>query len=535
MTKLKQIISDIVFVSRLTNVNKKKIRIFLSVLLANCTVVFDILVILVFANIIENRGLDGRFYVDFIINNIYLLPLIVVLRFLFIFIERINIQSLQLQVEENLRSHLMKEVFDKNNYSVADAYFYINELSRNVSYFYGSIASSLNYLFQIIVYSAYLLFTSLNIVIYFLIGAVVLFFPTRFFLLKGRGFIHEAYENEHRTLENIQKVLENIYLIKILSTTKREIDNFKITLRNYYSSVLNNFKYGAINNITPNFITIFILAVLLAFFDFVKYLTLEFIGVMLRLFQTLGNFNNTLNLVFNSHVHLEKLNMLEKNKVKDSKNVLIYDEKLGDIAINLNSISFKYFGSDSYIFDNLSLKIQKNSHTVITGDNGSGKSTLLGLVSGILIPEEGTISLYSKKLAYVGATPLIVNGTLRENVLYGNDLKTDDNIILDLAESFKLFEKTEELDLDRKITNKSLSSGQMQKVSFIRAILSKPDILILDESTSNLDIDSRQIVKNQLKNLQITIINSTHNSDEVDYDIRLHIEVNKGLRVVTTT
>ena len=62
---------------------------------------------------------------------------------------------------------------------------------------------------------------------------------------------------------------------------------------------------------------------------------------MLRLFQTLGNFNNTLNLVFNSHVHLEKLNMLEKNKVKDAKNVLIYDEKLGDNAIHLNSISFK--------------------------------------------------------------------------------------------------------------------------------------------------------------------------------------------------
>ena len=114
-------------------------------------------------------------------------------------------------------------------------------------------------------------------------------------------------------------------------------------------------------------------------------------------------------------------------------------------------------------------------------------------------------------------------------------MKIEDNLILDLAESFKLFVKTEELDLDRQITNKSLSSGQMQKVSFIRAILSKPDILILDESTSNLDIDSRQIVKNQLKNLQITIINSTHNSDEVEYDTRLHIEVNNGLRVVSTT
>ena len=59
--------------------------------------------------------------------------------------------------------------------------------------------------------------------------------------------------------------------------------------------------------------------------------------------------------------------MLEKNKVKDAKNVLIYDEKLGDNAIQLNFISFKYFGSDSNIFNNLSLTIQKNSHTVITG------------------------------------------------------------------------------------------------------------------------------------------------------------------------
>ena len=189
MTKLKQIFSDIIFVSRMTNVNKKKLRILFSVLLANFTVLFDILVILVFAYIIEDSNSEPSIYIKFIIENIYLLPFLVVLRFLFIYVERINIQSLQLQVEENLRTHLMKEVFEKSNYSVADAYFYVNELSRNVSYFYGSIASSLNYFLQILVYSVYLLVTSLNIVSYFLAGAVILFFPTRYFLIKGRGYI----------------------------------------------------------------------------------------------------------------------------------------------------------------------------------------------------------------------------------------------------------------------------------------------------------------------------------------------------------
>ena len=258
MFKIKNIISDVLFVSRLTGVNKKKIRIISSVVLANLTVFFDILVILTFANLIDTSNTTPAFYVDFILQNIYLLPFIVILRFLFIFIEKMNIQSLQLKVEESLRTHLMEEVFDKSNYSVADAYFYVNELSRHVSYFYGSLTSSLNYSLQIVVYSIYLMTTSFSTIVYFLAGALFLFFPTKYFLKKGRIYVHQAYENEHKTLETIQKVLENIYLIKILETTKRETDSFKKTLRQYYSSVLNNFKFGAINNITPNFVTIFI-------------------------------------------------------------------------------------------------------------------------------------------------------------------------------------------------------------------------------------------------------------------------------------
>ena len=161
-----------------------------------------------------------------------------------------------------------------------------------------------------------------------------MFFPTRYFLLKGRKFIHEAYINEHKALENIQKVLENIYLIKILSTTRSEIISFQKTLRNYYSAVLSNFKYGAINNITPNFVTIFVLSILIVFFNVASLITLEFIGIMLRLFQTLGNLNTTLNLVFNSHVHLEKLNLLEKNKTEKKEKSLILNPKLkSDIAI----------------------------------------------------------------------------------------------------------------------------------------------------------------------------------------------------------
>ena len=176
----------------------------------------------------------------------------------------------------------------------------------------------------------------------------------------------------------------------------------------------------------------------------------------------------------------------------------------------------------------------KDKHTVITGDNGSGKSTLLGLISGILIPDEGTVTISSSKFAYVGATPLIISGTLRDNFIYGNENNFSDGEMGSLADAYKLFNNNLELDLDSEVSNKSLSSGQMQKISFIRAMLSKPDILILDEATSNLDSDSKDIIKSQLKNSKVTIVNSTHNTDEVDFDIRLNVEVNKDLRTLRT-
>jgi len=74
----------------------------------------------------------------------------------------------------------------------------------------------------------------------------------------------------------------------------------------------------------------------------------------------------------------------------------------------------------------------------------------------------------------------------------------------------------------------------MQKISFIRAMLSNPDILILDESTSNLDFDSKNIIKSQLENLNLTIINSTHNTEEIDFDIRLNVDIDKNSRVLRT-
>ena len=91
---------------------------------------------------------------------------------------------------------------------------------------------------------------------------------------------------------------------------------------------------------------------------------------------------------------------------------------------------------------------------------------------------------------------------------------------------FDTFKEESGYDLDRVVDNKSLSSGQMQKIAFIRALIADIDILLLDESTANLDDSSRDLIFNILEKKQITILNSTHDAGQfkkIDHHINIDI------------
>ena len=521
MKKIKSNFHDIVYISRITQVTKKRLRIFLSVLLSNTTVLLDIGIIVFFAYILTGESTDIPL-ITYFLERIYFLPILVLFRFASNFVEKANILSLQLQVEKNLRVYLIKEVYKKGNYSVADATFYINTLSGHVGYFYAALTSFLNSCVQILIYSTFLLSTNLETIGIFALGGLILFFPTRTLLRLGRKYMHESWVNAQETGRDVQRVVDNIFLIKILGTSQQEIERYDLTTKKLQDSQLKNQVFGTINSLMPNFITVFTISMLFIFTNLTKTITLEFLGVTLRLVQTLGALNTSLNMMINSQVHLSKFIELENNKLIERPDYLVVDEDLTK-SITMKGVKFKYFNSDEYIFDNLNLEIEKNKHTIITGPNGSGKSTLLGLISKVFYPEEGEIKINTNEIGYVGVTPLIIEGTLKDNLLYGNNSPKKDDEIIKLIKEFELF-NNDVRGLDTIIDKKSLSSGQMQKISFIRSLLANTKLLLLDESTSNLDIETKNLIFKILKNKNITILNSTHNKEDFEYDN--HIKIN---------
>ena len=169
------------------------------------------------------------------------------------------------------------------------------------------------------------------------------------------------------------------------------------------------------------------MSTVLSFEFFVLKITLDFVAITLRLFQSVGNVAASTNKIINSHVHIEKFYEIEKNKQIVIKKNFIRDSKVeSDKIIEFKNVSFKYLNSETNIFENLNINFKRNTHNLITGPNGSGKSTILGLMAGVFYASEGTVEARTNKFGFIGAVPLIFDGSLRDNILYGNNLEIEE-------------------------------------------------------------------------------------------------------------
>ena len=182
--------------------------------------------------------------------------------------------------------------------------------------------------------------------------------------------------------------------------------------------------------------------------------------------------------------------------------------------IKFENVDFSYPNRDKLIFENLNLHFEDKKIVGLVGESGSGKSTLMKIVmkwymaknGKVFLNEDDILEIDSKKLqekiAYIPQFPQIFSQTIRENLILGNENITDEEI-LEIAEKCRLKDKilSTENGLDTKINSEKIifSSGEMQRLELMRALLKKAEVYIFDEPTSNLDTLNESIILNLIR------------------------------------
>ena len=165
------------------------------------------------------------------------------------------------------------------------------------------------------------------------------------------------------------------------------------------------------------------------------------------------------------------------------------------------------------IFENLSLSFSSKGITVILGPNGSGKTILTKLILGLQKTDKGIIKIVNKKNIKFGYTPqktILLRRNVFDNIAL--PLLIDGHNKNEIFEKVNLYLKKFDIDKFKKYSARSLSGGLAQFVSFVRSVVTEPDVLILDEPFSNLDANLKIKIENYLikHRLKRKIILVTH-------------------------
>jgi len=186
--------------------------------------------------------------------------------------------------------------------------------------------------------------------------------------------------------------------------------------------------------------------------------------------------------------------------------------------IELKNINYNI--GDKSILKNLNLKLEIGKKYAVVGDSGSGKSTLLNILSGRIQNFEGEIIVDGKKIsetdirrlssitAYTSQNPHLFNDTVLNNITLWDDLKANDAI-----ESLEKLEINSYINQDCMLqeNGNNLSGGQKQRIALARSVIETDKLVLLDESTANLDKKTALLLENSfLEDPDSTVIIVTH-------------------------
>lgn len=486
---------------------------------------------------------------SFIKNEILLTALLFII-FLFILktLYLISFSYWTNKFSQNIYKILSEDLLKKylrNNYL-----FFINQKSsdliRNIV-FESKNLSQMTFCYLKIVVELFIFFmiatliliidfkTSFSLICFFLIFTSIYYFFTKKIIFNFGVVRQKSFA---KILKNLQEIFGTIKDIKL----KKSENFFKdIFSNNIKSFVISAYKSNTLQEAPRFLIELFFIVILTIIIIFnvsdssevqsIVPLLVVYLAAGLRLLpgfvklnsflQQVESFKPSLNLISNE---LKEQNIYFSKHNNRNFEKMIY---LGDITCQ--NINYSY--GKKIIFENLNLKINKNSIFGISGESGSGKSTLINILLGLLKPDKGKVLVndldinknlfkWQECLGYVSQNIFLLDASLKENIAFGVNIKDINYDNLNLAiknANLNNLIKTLSNGIDTNIGERGskISGGQIQRIAIARELYRNPSVLILDEATTGLDYENEKKIFDSIKNLKnkMTVIIVSHNKD----------------------
>ena len=351
--------------------------------------------------------------------------------------------------------------------------------------------------------------------------------------IKKYGSMRLAANDER--FKNVNDCFNSIKDVKFYEAEKYYLKNF--------SKSQNDFLNFTVRSIMLSTMPKYIIEIIGfgGFFSVILYM--KYIGINISLYlpiislfifaayRLLPSINQIYALSSGLRFHMPALDVIYKVAILNKSNMLSYNIKEMNSLITFDKVNFAH-NSDVLILKDLNLDIRPATINAIIGETGAGKTTLLDLLLGFYKPSTGIINISDKLLnvddgkpsiGYVPQRISFVDDTICQNIAFGS-MECD----IDIAKINKIIEIVKLKDLINNLPNTiyekigengvKLSGGQLQRLGIARALYLNPKILILDEATNALDINTEQQIFNSIKKSyeNITVIWITHRSSSLN-------------------
>lgn len=334
--------------------------------------------------------------------------------------------------------------------------------------------------------------------------------------------LHKKVQNNlDIVLNNTRENLTGVRVIRAFGVEEKEINTYTSSTKNLQKS---QNKVGRISNLMNplTYIIVNIAIILLVYvgaFDVFDGVILQ--GTLIAIYnymtQILVELIKLANLIITITKSLASSKRILNILNMDSTEILTQEEKKENISyITFDHVALKYSQASMESLTDIDFTVDKGDVIGIIGGTGSGKTSLVGLLNRSYDVSEGTLyidgyninnytpSLIREKIGYVLQKAVIFKGTIRDNIKWGNPDATDEEIIdaLEKAQALNVvMKKPGGLDEMVEQNGRNFSGGERQRLSIARALVKKPEILILDDSSSALDLLTEKALRKSIFNL----------------------------------